>query len=254
MVRLGWQPDFGGVAEIRYRTLSNDDYSGVAYTRAHDLTLRYSYPWHSVLLGGEVQVGRDVFGDDYSRVAAFAHFGAEFTAHGAVSADDADEGDGSVEIFADAGGAASRARIEIADGSPKYVTDTAFTPHVAIGARRGVSDHSDLGARIEFDELEGELLLAVRAFDYRYRVNKHWALLGFIGAARYDLATPAYGYYLGMGAQWRNVMHNLDVSLDLRYADKLARDKLLPTDPPATPRPDMFYDMFGATLYFSYRL
>jgi hypothetical protein len=253
MLRLGWQPGFGGVAEVRYRTLANESYGAGTYTRAHDLTLRYSYPWRSVLVGGEVQVGRDVFGDDYSRVAAFAHFGADYTTRAPDPSDDADTDD-TVELFAEAGAAASRTRIELADGSPKYDTDFAYTPHLGLGARRAVSDRSDLGARIEFDDLEGALLVAVRAVDYRYRIGKHWAVTGFVGAARYDLATPAYGYYLGMGAQWRSIARNLDLTLDVRYADKLARDKLLPSDPPATPRPDMFYDMIGATLYFSYRL
>jgi hypothetical protein len=186
-------------------------------------------------------------------VAAFAHFGADYTTRGSDPADN-DDVDDTVEIFAEAGAAASRTRIELADGTPKYVTGLAYTPHLGFGARRAVSDRSDLGARIEFDDLEGALLIAVRALDYRYRIGRHWAISGFAGAARYDLATPAYGYYLGLGAQWRSIARNLDLTLDVRYADKLARDKLLPSDPPATPRPDMFYDMLGATVYFSYRL
>jgi len=254
MLRLGWQPGIGGVAEIRYRTLANETYGTGAYSRGHDLTLRYSYPWHSVLVGGEVQVGRDVFGDDYSRIAAFARFSADYTARAGESSVDERDVDKTVQFFADAGAAASRTRIELTDGAPKYVTGFAYTPHLAVGARRAVSDRSDLGARIEFDDLEGELLIAVRAFDYRYRINKHWAVLGFAGAARYDLATPAFGYYFGMGAQWRDIAHRLDLNLDIRYADKLSRDKLLPEDPPAMPRNDVFYDMFGATLYLSYRL
>jgi hypothetical protein len=39
----------------------------------------------------------------------------------------------------------------------------------------------------------------------------------------------------------------------VRYADKIARDKLLPTDPPSLKRPDSFYDLLGATLSVSYR-
>jgi hypothetical protein len=253
MLRLGWQPHFGGIAELRYRTLANANYGSVAYTRAQDVTLRYSYPWRNTLLGGEVQMGRDVFGDDYSRVAAFARFGAAFTAARA-SADDDDTDVASIDYFLDAGGSASRVRAEISDGAPKYVTDPSFAPHLGLGARRPVSEHSDLGARIEFDEIESELLIAVRALDYRYRLSKHVAFTAFVGAARYDLPTPAFGYYGGVGAQWRNVMQHLDVSLDVRYGDKIARDKLLPTDPPSLPRPDEFYDLFGATLYFSYRL
>ena len=36
-------------------------------------------------------------------------------------------------------------------------------------------------------------------------------------------------------------------------ADKVARDKLLPTDPGTDPRPDSFYDVTAATLSLSYR-
>jgi len=58
----------------------------------------------------------------------------------------------------------------------------------------------------------------------------------------------------GRSVQRRNLTRNLDLSLDVRYGDKMARDKLLPSDPASTPRPDVFYDLMGATLYFSYRL
>jgi hypothetical protein len=53
--------------------------------------------------------------------------------------------------------------------------------------------------------------------------------------------------------QWRNLLPNIDVGLDVRYGDKIARDKLLPSDPPSTKRPDEFYDLTGATLSLSYR-
>jgi hypothetical protein len=93
----------------------------------------------------------------------------------------------------------------------------------------------------------------VRALDYRYRFASPLAFTLFAGAARYDLATPAYGYYYGAGVQYRNLVPRLDVSLDLKYADKVARDKLLPSDPPAEPRPDSFYDISSAVLSLSYR-
>jgi hypothetical protein len=40
--------------------------------------------------------------------------------------------------------------------------------------------------------------------------------------------------------------------MDLRYAVKVARDHLLPSDPTG-PRPDSFYDITSATLYLSHR-
>lgn len=258
MLRLGWEPGFGGVAELRYRTLANETYSGVDYSRAHDVALRYSYPFRQFLVGGEINVGRDVFGEDYSRVAAFARFGGEYGMRGSVDTDESESDSNLVDYFVDAGASASRVKMWLADGNPEFVTDAAYAPHLAIGARRAVSAHSDLGARIELDRIEGATLVALRALDYRYRLGDHFALTGFLGAARYDVATPALGYYLGLGAQWRNLARNLDLSLDVRFGDKIARDKFatIPSDPPSTPttRPDQFYDLYGATLYLSYRL
>jgi hypothetical protein len=96
-------------------------------------------------------------------------------------------------------------------------------------------------------------MLSVRALDYRYRFRNPLAVSFFLGASRLDLATPAYGYYYGAGVQWRNLLPNIDVGLDLRYGDKIARDKVLPSDPPSTKREDEFYDLTGATLSISYR-
>jgi hypothetical protein len=128
-----------------------------------------------------------------------------------------------------------------------------LTPHIGIGARRAVSSRSDLGVRAELDRINDHMLLAVRALDYRYRTHGPLAFSAFLGAARYDLATPAYGYYFGAGVQWRNILPKLDLGLDWRYADKVARDKLLPTDPGTDPRPDSFYDITSYSLVASYR-
>jgi len=259
MVRVGWEPRFGGVAELRYRTLANENYTTVQYSRAHDLTVRYSYPWRSMLVGGELNSGRDVFAERYSRIAAFARFGGDYTSRSEYATNDAQDADNSTDYFVDAGGSASRVRIELSDGFPKYITPFAYAPHVGLGARRIVSDKSDLGARIEFDRIEDHLLIAVRALDYRYRWTNHFAITAFAGAARYNLATPAFGYYGGMGAQWRDIVKRMDLNLDIRYGDKIARDKFFPaiaSDPPlvGTERNDVFYDLIGATLYLSYRL
>ncbi len=95
-------------------------------------------------------------------------------------------------------------------------------------------------------------LIGVRALDYRYRIGEKLALTAFAGAARYDAATPAYGYYGGIGAQWRNVVSGFDLSLDLRATDKIARDAILPTDPQSI-WGDVIYRIYSANLYLSYR-
>ena len=56
-------------------------------------------------------------------------------------------------------------------------------------------------------------------------------MTAFFGAARLDLATPAYGYYLGTGVQVKELWPSWSLAIDLRYGDKIARDNVLPTDP-----------------------
>ena len=108
------------------------------------------------------------------------------------------------------------------------------------------------GRAIELDEIDGSTLIGVRAIDYRYRVGEKLALSVFAGAARYGVETAAYGYYGGFGAQWRDVVSGVDLNLDLRASDKIARDALLPSDP-ASVWGDVYYQLYSANLYLSYR-
>ena len=155
------------------------------------------------------------------------------------------------DIFVDAGAQTSRVKARIAN-----VEDTTETTesgiHLGIGASRRVGEQSELGARLEADTLGSDLLLAVRALDYRYHVSERFSVSGFLGAARLDLATPAYGYYFGAGVQLRDLWPRWGLNLDLRYGDKVARDNVLPSDPQGG-SPDNFYDVLGISAYLSYR-
>ena len=72
----------------------------------------------------------------------------------------------------------------------------------------------------------------------------------FAGVDRYDLATPAYSMYAGLGVQWRNVIPKWDLGFDFRYGQNIARDNVLPGDP-STSRPDSFYKIASGVLYIS---
>ena len=252
MLQVGWQAPFGGYLQMRARTVANESYGRFDYDRAYELAVSYSRALAGFTVGAEVQSGKDVFGESYSRLAGFARFGDEWSG-GASDLSASVARPRGAELFADAGLNASQVQIRLGDGTPAHTKSMEVAPHLGIGARRAVSDNSDLGVRAEFDRIDGELLIAVRALDYRYRFHNPLAVSAFLGAARYDLATPAYGYYYGMGVQWRNVLPNFDVGIDVRYADKIARDKLLPSDPSTDPRPDSFYDVTGGTLSLTYR-
>jgi hypothetical protein len=253
MMRIGWEPRSGGLLQLQLRTIENQSYSGVPYQRGYDATLRYSRTWKQLTIGGEGFAGRDVFGESFHWFGAFVRYAEVAATSGLlVKTDESGHSDDpSAQVFIDAGLNANKVSASLTETSGS-TSDLTYSPHLGIGARRSVTAHGDLGARLELDRMDGHLLIGVRALDYRYRFSSPFALSGFVGAARYDLDTPAYGIYGGVGGQWRDVIKNWDLGMDLRLAWNVARDHLLPSDPQST-RPDSFYDIASATLYMTRR-
>ena len=149
------------------------------------------------------------------------------------------------EIFVDFGYNHTTIEADIAT-LPETVETDASGLHLGLGFRRELRQ-GGIGARLELDDLDGESLLAVRAFDYRRHLSERFALTAFAGAARLDLDTPAHGWYLGGGVQIKDLWPRWSLGVDLRLGDKLARDNF---DSQA-PRPDDFYDLRGISLYLS---
>jgi hypothetical protein len=252
-LRIGWQPSFGGRLELRYRTLQNEDYSTVDYDRLHELTLRYSRSAQQFVYGAEIHVGRDAFGEDFGRVGGFVRLAPGMSEAGVGLMAPRNELQRRIHLFVDAGANVTRLEFDPSDkGATPQREETTSGPHVAIGVRGAVSHRSDIGTRVEIDEVDGLTMIGVRAIDYRYRIGEKLALTAFAGATRYDAETAAYGYYGGIGAQWRDVISGFDLNLDLRATDKVARDALLPTDP-ASVWGDVIYQFYSANVYLSYR-
>jgi hypothetical protein len=154
------------------------------------------------------------------------------------------------EVFVDVGVQATQIDSRFA-GRSDTVDRSETGLHAGVGVRRELT-RGDIGARVELDNLGSDLFLGVRAFDYRYRLSDRLAINAFIGAGRLDLATPAYGFYLGGGVQLRELVRDWDLSVDLRFAERVARDNLLPNDP-IGPSPDNFHDVAGVSVYLSRR-
>ena len=152
------------------------------------------------------------------------------------------------EGFIDVGANSTNVEADIASQPEKVESDSSGW-HVGGGFRREL-ERGSIGVRLELDDIDGELLLAVRAFDYRRHLTERLALTAFAGAARLDLDLPAHGYYLGGGVQIKDLLPKWSLSVDLRIGDTLARDNLLPTDPQGE-RPDNFYDLTGVAIYLS---
>jgi hypothetical protein len=254
MLRVGWEPRLGGLLEAQFRTLTNDSYySAIPYHHEFMGSVSYSYPWKGNVLGTEIDYGRDVFGGHYTRFAGFLRYGDAL--HGdSDSSDEEAYGVASpyqAELFLDAGITASRVLADITTITPRLQSGTSYGPHLALGARRAVSEHQDLGVALEADDVHGASLVGARILDYRYRFAGPLAFNFFGGAARYAAATPAYGFYFGAGLQWRNLLPHWDVGVDYRYAAKVDRLRVLPNEPQGGYRPDAYYDISMGTLYVS---
>ena len=253
MVRLGFEPLFGGRLEATFRTLVNDSYyynETNTYVRENTGSLIYSYPLSCCVVGSQIDYGRDVFGAHYTRISAFLRYGDALHPGGGDEEEYAAQArpDG-MEFHVDAGVVASKVIADITSDTPRVDSGFGYGPHLTVGARRAVSTHQDLGAALEADDVHGVSLFSARIIDYRYRFNNPLALNLFLGAARYATATPAYGFYYGLGLQWRDVVPKWDVGIDFRYASKVDRIRSLPSDPQGGYRPDAYYDISLGTLY-----
>ncbi len=268
MLRIGWEPPFGGYLEERLRTVANQTYYGggqrvytatplpFPYHHYYDLTVRYSRPWKDLTVGGEVLGGRDIYGKSFSRLSAFVRYGGDEHTRDDDSLDEESYSGGAeehgTELFVDAGMNVNRVRTDLNKEIPITTSKWAFAPHLGLGARRAVSEKNDLGVRLELDQVQGRSLLGMRAVDYRYRFSDSFAAGVFLGAARYGQATPAYSLYFGAGALWRNVLPKWDVGIDFRHAQNVARDHMLASDPHSG-RAETFYKIDTGLLYVSRR-
>ena len=269
MLRVGWEPPFGGYLEERVRTLANQTYYGgdsrtysaanppaFPYHRYHDFMVRYSRPWKDMTIGGEVFGGRDIYGKSFSRLSGFVRYGGDEHTRddGSLNEDSYSGGPDAhgAELFVDAGMSVNKVRADVEPGIPITTSKWGFGPRIGVGARRAVSANNDLGVRLELDEADHHSLIGVRALDYRYRFTDSFAAGVFVGVARYNLATPAYSMYYGLGGLWRNLVPKWDLGLDFRHAQNVARDHVLASDPQGA-RPDSFYKIDTGLLYLSRR-
>lgn len=156
------------------------------------------------------------------------------------------------EIFVDAGVTSTQVDSLIANREDS-IRSTDTGAHLGVGARRRFGESNDIGVRLELERVGSDLFLAVRALDLRHHFSERIAAGVFAGAARLDLATPAYGWYLGAGIDVKDVLPRFDLGIDVYLGDEVARDNLLPSDPSAELRPDNFHDVTGLRVYLSRR-
>src|SRR6516165_3659611 len=112
------------------------------------------------------------------------------------------------EVLVDFGVNSTRVEADIANFATysSIFTSSSSGYHVGAGVRRALK-RGTFGVRLELDDVETKaslaadnehhLLIALRALDYKHAFTQKLSIGGFVGAARLDLATPAYGYWLG---------------------------------------------------------
>jgi hypothetical protein len=74
LARIGFTARGGAEIEATYRTLDNQSYGAGQYERAHLVDARYSRRWRQFSVGGELNAGRDSFGESFARVSAFIRY------------------------------------------------------------------------------------------------------------------------------------------------------------------------------------
>jgi hypothetical protein len=258
LLQFDWQRRTGASYTARYRTAQNAGYNAerlrTSYRRAHLLSLTASAPWRSFELAAGLDLGRDMLGKSFGRLSLTLYAAGDSRnstlAYAADSASAANHP--AVERFVEAGFLVGRLRYEpdVYELPSRITNERAL--HYGIGLRRSVSKRSDFGARLEVDNLHGHNLYSIRALDYRLRIGNRIALTGFFGFSRYELLTPAHGYYLGAGVQLRNVRPGWDLNLEVRDFDRIVRKKLSPAEGIIT-WPTEFYTMPGVGLSLSRR-
>jgi hypothetical protein len=255
-LQWGWDRPSGTRYSGTLRTAQNSRYGLQPYVRGYEAELGYARPWRSLQVGATVALGRDTLGEHFGRLSAFARLDAAAALRRVpLPADDVPQPAArhrDTDYFIDLGVFSSSLKYEQDAGKVLPVTTPQGSAHLGLGVRRAYTAHSDLGARVELDNLRGHLLVAVRALDYRYRTNGSLGLSVFAGAARYASApTPGFGWYGGVGLQWRDIFPKWDLNLDYRRVDQNSRYKV--AGEPVILWPNTFIVATGKTLSISRR-
>ena len=269
MLRVGWEPPFGGYLEERVRTLVNQTYYGGDFARYspgtgafpyhhyYDFSVRYSRPWKDLTVGGEVLGGRDVFGKSFSQDCPDSCATAAMSARATTAPLDEDSYSGGPEanterkLFVDAGMNVNQVRTISAE---PIIPITTSNLGVRSAFRRGRAPRGLREQRSGRTRRSGSSRrpFADRRARPRLSISIHRALCARSVRRRRPLQRGDAGVFAStseLGALWRNVLPKWDLGIDLRYAQNVARDHILASDPQG-PRPDSFYKIETGTVVF----
>ncbi|MGD9843472.1 MAG: capsule assembly Wzi family protein, partial [Steroidobacteraceae bacterium] len=159
LLRVGLRTDSGAYWQASWRTagfgypLGQSALQGRQYQHLHQASLKYSTAWRGKGVDTEIYGGRGAFEGGYGGLRAsmdFAGFVLPVAGMGDVSGEGTDFG---VTFFVDAGVNNSHMRDILLPDAQFNWTGDAVGYHVGVGLRRPVSESSDLGTRIELDNM-----------------------------------------------------------------------------------------------------
>lgn len=256
-LQAGYRTDSGEYWRASYRTLdfvtslNFQTQPEFPYRQLHEVSLQYSRAWRGYPVSAELSAGRDALGESFGRLMGTIDFAMTRSARRTEITAPATAERG-LDLYVTVGANNSRVYNILSGPTPDAWTPRGTGYHFGVGARRQVSTRGDLGVGLELDDIDDDTMLSVRALDYRYRLTPHIAVNGFFGVGRYQRDAPAYGWYMGAGLQWRDLLPQWDVGVDARYYDKLSRNRVAPGDPvPVIDRPRIHFDVEGFTVYLS---
>lgn len=120
MLRVGWEPSFGGYLEEKVRYLVNQNYGVYAYRHYSEYSVTYSRPWEGLTLGGEAMAGHDVFGQSFVNLSGFVRYGGLQHDRGDEPIEDEPDTDmqpaHATELFVDAGVNANQVKSDVQVG------------------------------------------------------------------------------------------------------------------------------------------
>lgn len=133
-------------------------------------------------------------------------------------------------------------------------TDVGYLLGLGVRTRYGYSKRHHFGFGVDFGKINSDSILGLRALDYQYDIREKIRLGAFFGAAKLKSGASQNGFYLGAGLTFYEVWNKVNLGVELRHGNGLARDRLPSEQRPDGPRlkPDVFIDFVSLAFFLGW--
>jgi hypothetical protein len=160
----------------------------------------------------------------------------------------------SVERYLSFGAQSHSVSYDLDNGEIVFENESGNDYSVGVGVHNqfGRTQRHFVGFGLDIQNVLDDRMFGLRALDYQYQVSQKLKIGAFIGAATVDTGASQNGYYTGANLTWQNLLPRVDIVLEFRRADGLARDTL-PSDELDITRPDIFMDVDFTAMMLRWR-